>query len=142
MGLVEAITGQHGLEGPNMHNCSTNPIDGIFVLLPNVTSGYFAFGEGIPSNHRALWINIPLAALGWFTILESIPLQAQQLKCNDPRIIKKYNDALQFQLNTHQLPQRIEWLTRQQKWEYKEIDCLSSEAKRHSETKCRFINSR
>jgi len=134
-----------------MHNCSTNPIDGIFVpplLLPHVMSGYFAFGEGIPSNHRALWIDIPLAALRWFTVPESIPLQARQLKCNDPRIIKKYNDVLQLQLDTHHLPQRIERLTlqmrhnrltRQQKWDYEEIDHLSSDAKQHSETKCRKL---
>jgi len=148
MGLVEAVTSQHGLLGPNTHNHSTNPIDGIFIpplLLTNVMSRYFSFGEGIPSDHRALWIDIPLAALGWFTVPESIPLKAWRLKCNDPRIIKKYIEALELQLDTHQLPQRIELLTpqtrhnrltRQQKWDYKEIDCLSSDAKHHAETKC------
>ncbi len=29
--------------------------------------GYYAFKEGIPSTHQALWIDIPLSALGWFT---------------------------------------------------------------------------
>jgi len=95
-----------------------------------------------------LWIDIPLAALGWFTVPTSIPLQARRLKCNDPRIIKKYNDILQLQLEAHQLPQRIErltsqtrhhHLTRQQKWDYEEIDRLSSDAKRYSETKCRKL---
>jgi len=80
MGLVDAVTGQHGQLGPNTHNRGTNPIDGIFIpiaLLPNVSSGYFAFGEGIPSDHRALWIDIPLAALGWFNVPEPIPLKAR-----------------------------------------------------------------
>jgi len=116
MGLVEAVTSQHGQLGPNTHNRGTNPIDGIFIppsLLTNVMSGYFAFGEGIPSNHRALWIDTPLAALGWFTVPESIPLKAWRLKCNDPWIIKKYNEALQLQLDTHKLPHCIEWLTLQ-----------------------------
>jgi len=116
MGLVEAVTEQHGPEGPNTHNRGTTPIDGIFIpplLLPQVTTGYFTFGEGIPSDHRALWIDKPLAALGWFTVPSSIPLQARQLKCNDPRIIKKYNDVLQLQLKAHQLPQCMERLTAQ-----------------------------
>ncbi len=106
MGLVEAVTGQHGQIGPNTYNRGTNPIDGIFIpnaLLPHVSSGYLTFGEGIPSDHRALWIDIPLEALGWFTIPESIPLKARRLKCNDPRVIKTYNDTL---LHRHQDIQR------------------------------------
>jgi len=69
MGLAETIIAQHGIQGPNTHNCGTNPINCIFIsttLIQAVTSGYLAFGEGIPSNHRAVWIDIPLAALGWF----------------------------------------------------------------------------
>jgi len=151
MGLVDAVTGQHGQLGPNKHNRGTNPIDGIFIpiaLLPNVSSGYFAFGEGIPSNHRTLWIDIPLAALGWFNVPEPIPLKARRLKCNDPRVIKTYNDTLLRQLEAQKLPQRIDWLTsqtsnncltRQQKWEYEEIDRLSSDVKCHAETKCRKL---
>jgi len=145
---VEVVTSQHGLCGPNTHNQGTNPIDCIFIpplLLPKVTSGYFAFREGIPSDHRALWIDIPLAALGWFTVPEPIPLKAWRLKCNNPRIITKYNDVLQQQLEHHNLPRCIECLTsqvrhnrltRQQKWDYEAIDHLSSEAKRHAESKC------
>jgi len=144
MGLVEAVTGQHGQIGPNTYNRGTNPIDGIFIpnaLLPHVSSGYLTFGEGIPSDHRALWIDIPLEALGWFTIPESIPLKARRLKCNDPRVIKTYNDTLLHQLEVQHLTQRLERLTshiknnrltRQQKWEYEEINRLTSEAKRHA----------
>jgi len=79
MGLVDAITSQHGQCGPNTHNRGSTPIDGIFIppsLLPHVTSGYLAFSEGIPSDHRALWIDIPLSALGWFIVPEPTPLKA------------------------------------------------------------------
>jgi len=61
--------------GLNTHNQGSNPIDGIFIpttLIPAVTSGYLAFGKGIPSNHRAIWINVPLAALGWFNMLKTV----------------------------------------------------------------------
>jgi len=56
---------------------------------------YYASGKGIPSDHHALWIDIPLEALGWFTIPASVPLQAWRLQCKDPRIFKWYNMALQ-----------------------------------------------
>jgi len=71
MGLRETMTTQHGIQGPNTYNRGTNPIDGIFIpthLLQEVTSGYLTFREGIPSNHQALWLDIPIAALGWFTV--------------------------------------------------------------------------
>jgi len=116
MGLIETIITQHGTHGPNTHNCGTNPINGIFIpstLIQDVTSGYLAFGEGIPSNHRAVWIDLPLVALGWFNIPESVPLQARRLKCNDPRIIQWYNKALQEKLNQHQLAHCIKTLTQQ-----------------------------
>jgi len=54
MGLLDAITSQHGNLSPNTHNRGSTPIDGIYIpptLLPHVTSGYLAFGEGIPSDH-------------------------------------------------------------------------------------------
>ncbi len=79
MGLVEAITAIHGNTGPNTHNRGQHPIDGIFVprqLVKSVMAGYYAFGKGIPSDHQVLWIDIPLDALGWFTIPSSVPLQA------------------------------------------------------------------
>jgi len=141
MGLIETIITQHGTHGPNTHNCGTNPINGIFIpstLIQDVTSGYLTFGEGIPSNHRAVWIDLPLVALGWFNIPESVPLQARRLKCNDPRIVQWYNKALQEKLNQHQLAHCIKTLTQQvqhhrltrkQKCEYEDIDHLSSKVK-------------
>jgi len=70
LGLSKVIIAQHRTHGPNIHNCSQKPIDGIFLpnhCIQTVQSGYFAFGEGIPSDHCAVWIDLLLAALGWFT---------------------------------------------------------------------------
>jgi len=151
MGLVEVVTSQHGHLGPNTHIRGTNPIDGIFIppqMVLNVMSGYFAFREGIPSDHRALWIDIPLAVLGWFNGPELTPLKARRLKCKDPQIIQKYNKVLQQQLDIQKLPQRIEQLslqtrhhrlTKQQQWDYEAIDRLSTDAKRHAKSKCRKL---
>jgi len=60
-GLIEGLTTQHMLP-PATHNRGSLPIDGIFLpsaLLDYCESGYLEFGEAIPSDHRALWINIP-----------------------------------------------------------------------------------
>jgi len=54
MGLVEAVATQYGPNTPNTHNHGSKPIDRIFLapnLTQNITSGYLAFGEGIPSDH-------------------------------------------------------------------------------------------
>jgi len=111
-------------------------------------AGYFAFGEGIPSNHRALWIDIPLAALGWFTIPSSIPLKARRLQCKDPRIVKRYNKELHKLLEQHRLVERLQVLSNQtqdqrincaQQREYEEIDALTTQAKILAEAQCQKL---
>jgi len=80
MGLKDAVTTQHGSSTPNTHNWGSTPLDGIFVLsdfIPAIHLGYLAFREGIPSNHRAVWIDIPIETLGWFKTAEWIPLQGR-----------------------------------------------------------------
>jgi len=151
MGLVEAITATHSDSGPNTHNRGKNPIDGIFtprILAQSLTSGYLAFEEGIPSNHRALWIDIPLAALGWFTIPSSVLLKARRLQCRDPRIVERYNNALHQLLEQHGLVERLQALSNQtqnrrinraQQREYEEIDALTTQAKILAEAQCRKL---
>jgi len=92
---------QHGQQTPNTHNCDSTPIDRIFVLddfIPAIHSGYLAFGEGIPSNHQAVWIDIPIVTLGWFAPPNWVSLEVQQLKCENPRIIACYIQALKEEL--------------------------------------------
>jgi len=80
IGLQDAVTTQHGKNAPSTHNRGSAPIDGIFMpaqLIPNIQLGYLAFGKGIPSNHRLIWVDIPVAALGWLTPPEMVPLKAR-----------------------------------------------------------------
>jgi len=80
-----------------MHNRGQTPIDGIFAppsLIESIKAGYLAFREGIPSDHQALWVDLPLASIGWFTIPASVPLKAQRLQCKDPRVVDQYNQEL------------------------------------------------
>jgi len=92
MGVTDAVTTQHGNQSPNTHNRGSMPIDGIFLptnLIQTIQSGYLAFSEGIPSNHRVIWVDIPVTSLGcvkqcWislFTFLfnQMLPLYIQSI---------------------------------------------------------------
>ena len=65
LGFEEQITSRHGpLEPPpNTHQMNTQgkPIDGIWTNFAHgeLRCGYTAFGEGIDSDHRSCWIDIP-----------------------------------------------------------------------------------
>ena len=69
------------------------PIDGIWCnrTLTAVRSGYFAYGDAIPSDHLALWIDLTFKhVLGQ----DSPPIlkpSARKLKADDPRLVKTYN---------------------------------------------------
>jgi len=151
MGMAEAMITQHGDNGPNTHNCSSTPIDRIFLptpLIPAIHSGYLAFGEGIPSDHRAMWIDIPVVALGWFQVPELVPLKAWCLKCEDPRIVQWYNDALHKTLQDQNIFQQLAklaknvhnwWLMWQQQREYEAIDMATAKAKLYAELVCRKL---
>jgi len=80
MGVADAVTTQHGPHAPNTHNQGSMLINGIFLapeLIQNITLGYLAFGEGIPSNHQAVWIDILVKAfLRWFVPPDAVWLKA------------------------------------------------------------------
>jgi len=106
MGMNDVVTTQHGHSTPNTHNRGSTPINGIFLpvhLLLTIQSGYLAFGEGIPSDHRLIWVDLPVEALRWLAPPEMVPLKARQLKCEDPRIITHYNQELEKILKAQNL---------------------------------------
>ena len=96
-GMREAILERHASDSSPpatyQRNTSRIPIDGIWCnrTLTAVHAGYFAFGDAIPSDHRALWIDFTLEeVLGQ----DSPPItkpSARKLKANDPRLVNKYN---------------------------------------------------
>ena len=58
---------------PNTHREGTRPIDGIFMSedISARKSGYLNFDEGISSDHRAVWIDIPIKELFDKNILQT-----------------------------------------------------------------------
>jgi len=66
LGLMEVLFHIHGNQAPATHNHSRLPIDGIYLLqhLCNTAKGcYFTFGEGVPSNHSELWLDLPIECI-------------------------------------------------------------------------------
>jgi len=146
VGLVDGPTYHHS-RPPATHNQGSLPIDGIFIpmtLVNQCNMGYLAFGEALPSDHHALWLDIP-AQLVCLVQQEAIerPL-ARQLHCRDPRVVKKYNKVLWEALNKSRLATRAAnlkqqmtgRLTQRQQEEYEKIDKASMELKCHAESQC------
>ena len=91
-----------------------------------------------PQQHWALWMDIPVAALGWSNTpaLASFPVCC--LKCMDPHIVNQYNKYLCKELEHHNLWQHLEalanqvtscQLTRAQQPELEAIHMASTKAK-------------
>jgi len=149
--LVEGLTTQHRLP-PATHNCGSLPIDGIFLpsaLLDHCELGYLEFGEAIPSDHRALWIDIPanyICPEGKEGIERPL---ARCLHPKDPRVVARYNELLWESLQEAQLAQQARELsqqmgvrlTRSQQLEYESIGKAATELKRYAENKCRKLKA-
>ncbi len=139
VGLVEGLTTQHPRPPPT-HNRGSNPIDGIFIpisLIDQCQTGYLEFGKAIPSNHRALWIDM---AAHNVCSMEPEPIEcpkARRLQCRDPRIIERYNTVLWENLQRDGMAEQVQHLVKQitkrisqdQQKEYEIIDRAAREYK-------------
>jgi len=66
LGLVELLTTLHSSTPPATHQRGSKPIDGFFVpahLAHLCRGGNLSFGDGVASDHRAVWLDIPSAAV-------------------------------------------------------------------------------
>ncbi|CAJ1953071.1 unnamed protein product, partial [Cylindrotheca closterium] len=106
-GMEEAILKRHPPTPTHQRNQSNVPIDGIFTTsgVPVLAGGYYAFGEFVESDHRALWIDIDLnTALGNFTSQGST-FKPRKLTLLDKRSVKRYGVGL-IRLVQHALEAR------------------------------------
>jgi len=81
-------------------------IDGNYVsheLLPVVTGSYLAFNAGIPSDHRALWIDLPGVVSGFGKAYTPTKSNTWQLQCKDPHVLMTYLQKLSQQLSVDNL---------------------------------------
>jgi hypothetical protein len=97
LGLIEILTETHGLNGPSTYNRGSAPIDGIFVspTLQGIRCGYNKFVW----DHRLLWIDIPMTVAFGHNAPPIARAAARRLKCEDPRIVKKYLEEYKVWIN-------------------------------------------
>jgi len=141
VGSTDRPTAKH-LHLPATHNQGSAPIDGIFVLitlLKHCNTGYLDLGDAVPSDHRAMWLDIPtqcICPIDQETIMQS---PAWWLQCKDPWVINKNNQILwellhkngiatQDRLLQHKAKHH---LLQSQQIEYEVIDWAAIEYKHH-----------
>jgi len=116
LGLVEAITYLNQAPAPPTYQRGSRPIDGIFLapqLLIAAAGGYLAFGDAIPSDHRAIWLDLHFPEICPPHPESYVKPKARRLQCKDPRIVARYSEELLSILNTHHLTTRVLQLQRQ-----------------------------
>ncbi len=87
LGLVEALTWLIPGEAPPTYQRGSHLIDGVFMapqLLPLATGWYLSFGDAIPSDHRALWIDLHLPEMNPPSPDAHLKPSARCLQCKDP----------------------------------------------------------
>ena len=94
-GLVDPIRLKyaHLTPPPTYHRIRSYPIDSVFVsqkLRRIDVGGWIGSGEGI-GDHRVIYIDVPTQLLLGENKFTIAPPQVRRLKCDDPRIVNKFN---------------------------------------------------
>jgi len=142
----------HHLHLPATHNRGSTPIDGIFIpitLLEHCQTGYLAFGEAVPSDHQAVWIDIPAHRVCPTEPEVITRSKACWLQCKDLHIIEKYNQLSWEQLEKMGIAGQAHVLlletkshfTQTQQQEYEKIDQAATKYKQYAENHCRKIHA-
>ena len=148
LGLQETIIAQHGNEAPATYIRGNTPIDGLYVSrsLRGLKCGYLPFHDQF--DHRLLWIDIPLTIAFGHNISEVVKVSARRLKCEDPRIVKKYQENLKRYLLQYNMLEEARWLQRracfpcneQHEFEYNLLDSIRFEAMMEADRRCRKLS--
>jgi hypothetical protein len=146
--LVASITSIHGVNCPGTYSGGKNPIDEIFCSRSlNVKSaGYLAHGQST-GDHRPIWVDITKKSLLGLQLAKLPSFNARRLKCQDPRVVSRYNSVLEKFLTTHGVYNRIynlfhnfsTPLTLDQEIEFEKLDRLREQGMMLAEKKCRKL---
>ena len=101
--MKEAILTSHTCRDPldtYNRNMNREPIDGLWVTqgLRVSASGYSAFNEGCPSDHRVLWIELKYDSVFGHHVDPLKYRQPKRLRSDDPRLVNKYNTLVSEKL--------------------------------------------
>jgi len=76
-------------------------------MLHGATGGYLAFEEGLLSNHHGLWIDLQMEVVFGNRDRFSTISTAWRLKCQDPRVVARYNQWLVAEIRTQGLDEQV-----------------------------------
>ena len=150
LGMSNLMSQKHpNLEQPNTFNEGTKTIDAIFVSsdLKVDRCGMLDFDEGIPSDHRPLWLDISLKEL-FDKSQPSNPISnSRRLNLQDPRTVSKYKTTLQKYLRKHKVKEKVIALkntvtipmSQEHIIQFEKLDTIRLEGIRHAEKKCRKL---
>jgi len=150
---VEAISSLHGISLVPTHQRGSKAINGIFLsrsLLEEAKGGFLQFGKSMVSNHRAVWIDLPVQYFNMLHTTDITRAMGRQLKCQDPRIVEKYNKYLATVLKQENLMMKLleamghtdldyEWANTNV---LENLDQQWTQAKIDAECHCHKINTR
>jgi hypothetical protein len=116
--------------------------------LKAVSAGYLPFGDGCPSDHRALWIDLKYSDAFGYDAHPLIPPSAHKLFTKDPRSVERYNNSIREQIKNLGLMERlrrVQTLANEQGWvdalecEYNQIHILQNSIRLTSENRIRKL---
>lgn len=148
--MTEAILVKHGNNAPNTFRGGVVPIDGIFtnITIQAVRGGYSACNWGMSTDHRLIWIDLETDTIfGNSNQFEGRP-SARRLKCDDPRLVKKFNELRLKHIIEHEVEYKLESLllnlnangfTEQIMQQVEEIDNLRVQGILLADRKCRKL---
>jgi len=146
--LVEAISSMHGRSTQPTHQRGSKAIDNIYMsrsLLKNAMGGFLSIGEVMSSDHRAVWLDIRAEHVSMVQKETVTRPACRRLKCQDPRIVAKYNTDLMKTISTLGWETKVDDLYAvavYDKWsdmhtlQYEELDKELNTAKLSAEQRC------
>ena len=146
--LVPATYEKHGPNLPATHNTGKDPIDEIFVssTLQVEKCGYLEHGQ-LVGDHRPVWVEITKNSMLGSKLPPLTTFSARRLKCNDPRLVTRYNKKLDELFNENGIYNRASKLLKKfcvplsqaQQEEYEKIDKIRCSCMLKAEKYCRKL---
>ena len=148
IGLTECITHRHDNQPYATCNRGTKAIDGIYVssTIMIQRGGYCPFNT-FPTDHRAIWIDLPMSNLCGNKMAPILHPQARRLKCNDPKTQDKWTKLYLSFLKDRNAIQRAYTLQEQLVTplpeehiiEYEKLRRIRKDARQYADKKCRKL---
>ena len=150
LGMINLMSSKHpNTTQPNTFKEGTKTIDAVFVSsdLRINRCGMLDFDEGIPSDHRPLWLDIPLETL-FDNRQSSNPISnPRRLNLQDPRSVQKYTTTLQKHMRKHKIKEKVCALrnsvtvpmSQDNIAQFEKLDKIRLEGIKHAEKKCRKL---